>query len=78
MSIYKVTCRLVVLAERLRYAAWCREQGTTPRAEGRRGQPATCANEQPSRSEQLDAPSRSERLTPSKRSERRGCATARS
>ena len=40
MSIYKVTCRLVVLAERLRYAAWCWEQHTTPRAEGRRGAPA--------------------------------------
>lgn len=41
MSIYKVTCRLVVLAERARYWAWCWEQGTTPRVEGRRGAPAT-------------------------------------
>lgn len=41
MSMYTVSCRLVVWAERLRYAAWCWEQGTTPRAEGRRGAAAS-------------------------------------
>lgn len=57
MSIYKVTCRLVTIAERARYWAWCREQGMDPRVEGRRGPRAT---EQPRRSEQLDPSSCSE------------------
>lgn len=52
MSIYKVTCRLVAAAERLRYAAWCRELGVRPAVEGRRG---VCATEQPSRSEGEEA-----------------------
>jgi hypothetical protein len=44
MTTYQVTCRLVVLAERVRYWAWCRERGTTPGAEGRRGaRPSPCA-----------------------------------
>lgn len=47
MSIYQVTCRLVTIAERARYWAWCREQGTTPRAEGRLGaRPTMCAEAQ--------------------------------
>ena len=41
MSIYQLTCRLVTIAERDLYSACCREQHTTPGAEGRRGAPAT-------------------------------------